>query len=679
MGNLRKYFRLTLAACIVASLFVGDSFAQETEGKEATEVAAPTQDGEIAAGAQPYVDKVIDADKLPTLPPDEDEILANTDGLPRSVRAEAIVSQNKRGDETFNEQGVSVGAFWDTKNWGQFSVDATLFRSNRDRDDLENTDYQMGGSATLWQRNFHLNDYWKMNNGLGVLNTPAVPLQRNQYRFFLPTVPYAGISAEASNSTNGLLLQAAFGRNGTYDGTRVQGFELQDGTVAALNAQWNFSPSWTGAASYLGTDGRLRANDLGEFDYQEGNTQAVYGTAEWRNKNNRVQINVQASDGDFGRAAGAWVDAEQKRGRYTHNYGGFYLQPDLAWGAFPINSDVKGGYYRLGYQYGRLNWNVGADQIQSFSGDGFKGTYATSYLRYQASSSLGYGGALNTRFSGDGTAYSTQLFADKRTRWGQTRLQIDQADSGGDNDSWQVSIDQSFPTKTGSRISSSISYGEISYFDQPATRTTTFALYGGKDLTERLSIDGNARWTHGSGSEALRGTDVNIGLNWRLSNRFSLAATFYKNKGSQRSPFVLDPLADPGGFISLPKDQSIFLSLRYDRQAGRAVGNIGGAPTGAAGSIAGSVFLDENRDGIRNASELPAANLTVIIDGRFAVRTDSLGRFNFDQVSVGARTISIVADNLPLPWSIDESKATQVIQVHTRETNIMEIGATRPQ
>jgi hypothetical protein len=675
MTNLRKkHNRLTLAACIAASLFAGEVFAQEAQ----TIQPPPTQDGELGEGETPYVDRVIDASTLPALPPDEEELLANTEGLPRSIRVEGIVSQNKRGNETFNEQGVSVGAFWDTKDWGQFSVDATVFRSNRDRRNPESTDYNLGGTATLWQRNFHLNDHLTMNNGLGVLNTPAVPLQRNQYRFFLPTVPYAGISSEVIRSENGLLLQAGFGRNGTYDGTRVIGFELTDGTVAALGAQWKFSPSWTGAASYLETNGRLRANNLGEFDFQEGNTQALYGTAEWRNKDNRVQINVQASDGDFGKAAGAWVDAEQKRGRYTHNYGGFYLQPDLAWGAFPINNDAAGAYYRLGYQYGRMNWNIGADQIQSISGEGFDGTYATSYLRYQSSSTFGYGGALNARIADGGNAYSTQLFADKRTRFGQTRLQLDQADTGGDSDSWQVSVDQSFPVKTGSRIAASVSYGEISYLNQAATRTTSVALYGGKDITERLTIDGNARWTHGSGSEALRGTDLNIGLNWRLSNRFSLAATFYKNKGSQRSPFVLDPLADPGGFISLPRDQSVFLSLRYDRQAGRAVGNIGGSPVGASGSITGSVFLDENRDGIRNASELPAANLTVIIDGRFAVRTDSMGRFAFDQVSVGARTISVVPDNLPLPWSIDEGQATQVIQVHTRQTQTIEIGATRP-
>lgn len=680
MNDLRIFRRLTLAACIAAGLFAGDAMAQETAIPEEENLPVePTPDGEISNGGVPYIDKVIASENLAPLPPDEDELLANTDGLPRGVQIEAIVSQNKRGEDTFNEQGLSVSGYWDTNDWGQFSVDATIFRSNRDRRDPNNDDYRLGGSATIWQRNFHLNDRWTMNNGAGVLNTPAVPLQRNQYRFFLPTAPYAGVSSEVINRDNGMILQAGFGRNGNYDGTRVRGFDLEDGSVGAAGAQWKLSPSWTAAASYLSTSGRLRANDAtGEFDFLRGNTRALYAAVEWANRDNRVQMNLQSSDGDFGQAHGAWVDAENRRGRYTHNYGGFYLEPDLAWGAYPINSDVAGGYYRLGYQYGRLGWNVGADQIKSISGDGFDGTYATSYLRYQATSSLGYGGAFNARVSGGENTYSAQAFVDKRTRWGQTRVQLDQANGGGNSDSWLVSLDQSFPVKTGSRIATTVSYGEISYLSQAPTQTSSVAIYGGKDLTDRLSIDGNARWTHGSGPEALRGTDMNLGLNWRLSQRFSLAATYYKNKGSQRSPFILDPLDNPGGFVSLPRDESIFLSLRYDRKAGRAMGTIGGAPNGPAGSIEGSVFLDDNRDGVRNASENPAANLTVIIDGRFAVRTDELGRFRFDRVAIGEHTITVVSDNLPLPWSIDDSRASQTVRVTTRGSAVLDIGATRP-
>src|SRR3546814_21179479 len=84
-----------------------------------------------------------------------------------------------------------------------------------------------------------------------------------------------------------------------------------------------------------------------------------------------------------------------------------------------------------------------------------------------------------------------------------------------------------------------------------ATRTTTLALYGGRDLTDRLSIYGSARWTHGNGGEAFRGTDSTIGLNWSLTQRWCLSAAFYQSRGSRLLPFTLDPLVTDTPFIPI--------------------------------------------------------------------------------------------------------------------------------
>src|SRR3546814_16821608 len=93
-----------------------------------------------------------------------------------------------------------------------------------------------------------------------------------------------------------------------------------------------------------------------------------------------------------------------------------------------------------------------------------------------------------------------------------------------------------------------------------------------------------------------RSTDFNIGLNWRLTPRWSLSAAFYQSRGSRRSPFILDPLVTETPFISLPRHRSVFLPLRYERSAGRPQGVIGGAPGGPTGTGAGSL-LDRKRVG----------------------------------------------------------------------------------
>lgn len=54
--------------------------------------------------------------------------------------------------------------------------------------------------------------------------------------------------------------------------------------------------------------------------------------------------------------------------------------------------------------------------------------------------------------------------------------------------------------------------------------------------------------------------------------------------------------------------------------AGWRTGILGGAPGSAAGLIKGSVFLDENGDGRRNAGEQVVANIAVTLDDRFTRR-----------------------------------------------------------
>jgi hypothetical protein len=642
-------------------------------------LALPTAHAQDAASppAEPYRDRIIAPQQLQDLPPDEDEE-DDSAGAPRSYHAEAILSRNERGDDAYDEQGFSAGGYWETSSWGALSLDATVFHTTRDRfDGIGSGSGDIGGAATLWQRNLYLDGGWRVNNGVGVLNTPLPPMQRNQYRFFLPTVSFAGASSEWQDDAAGVTVQGAFGRAGLYTGTRVTGFDMADGDVSALGAQWTWAPGWTGAASFLGTRGRIIPDDYGEPVLAQGDTRALYAATAWQDARNSVQFNLLGSDGDLGRATGGWIDAAAQRGRFQHNTGAYYLRPGLAWGALPINNDVRGGYYRIAYQYARWTWNAGLDAIRSLSGDSFDGEYATAYVRYQATSSLGYGGSLNLRDAQDDSR-GLQAFLDKTTRWGQSRLQFDQASARGESDSWQVTFDQAFPLHEGSRLSASVAYGSLRYDDasEPAA-TTTLALYGARDLTGRLSVDGNARWTHGNGEGAIRGTDFNIGVNWNISARWSLTAAFYQSQGSQRSPFILDPLVTETPFISLPRDRSVFLSLRYERNAGHQQRVIGGPANGPTGAVTGSVYLDDNGDGVRSASEQAAANVTVLLDGRFAARTDSLGNFEFPRVATGPHTLTVVPDNLPLPWFIDEPGGQRSVDVHVRQATRVDIGARR--
>ncbi len=121
----------------------------------------------------------------------------------------------------------------------------------------------------------------------------------------------------------------------------------------------------------------------------------------------------------------------------------------------------------------------------------------------------------------------------------------------------------------------------------------------------------------------------------------------------------------------------MFLTLRYRRAAGSHFAPLGGAPGAGSGEITGLVFLDANYNGRSDAGESGAPNLTVVLDGRFSVQTDAGGRFVFPVVATGRHVITVMADNLPLPWTlVNEGRAE--FEVMTRDRTEVAIAAQRP-
>ena len=90
-----------------------------------------------------------------------------------------------------------------------------------------------------------------------------------------------------------------------------------------------------------------------------------------------------------------------------------------------------------------------------------------------------------------------------------------------------------------------------------------------------------------------------------------------------------------------------------------------------AGEIAGIVYLDANNNGHVDAGEAGAPNVTVVLDGRFSVQTDANGRFSFPVVATGHHVITVISDNLPLPWTLVNEGRTEV-EVTTRDRTDIE-------
>ena len=162
---------------------------------------------------------------------------------------------------------------------------------------------------------------------------------------------------------------------------------------------------------------------------------------------------------------------------------------------------------------------------------------------------------------------------------------------------------------------------------------------------------------------------------WRLSPQWSVLGTYYDNTDDTAKLFVLDPLIPAANAVPTQRSRAVLLSIRYEERAGTSMAPIGGRPGSPAGAIAGTLYLDLNDNGQRDPGEPGARNVTVLLNGRFPTRTDESGRFEFSFVAAGSQTITVIPDNLPLPWSVGTERFEVVVDA--RATATLDIGARR--
>jgi hypothetical protein len=640
---------LSWILCVTALASLPSSWAQP----------APSQPK--AEDPPAYEDKLIDAGNLGALPPDEDTAVYNPVGLPREWRVDGFASRLEQGGVKRMENGLVLSGRLETLEYGAYTLDATV---------------RGGGSQsviTLFQRGLAFDGGWKANNGLGMLNTPAIDLSRQQYRFYLPTFPIAGVETEWLRNGN-LQIQASAGQPGVYDGLRVAGFTRLDGTVFTAGAQWAPSPGVQAGVQMVDAHG---VGSGTQSDDPPTTARTWYGALAFQDgPDRRTQFNILDSEANEGRHnTGVWFDRETRDGHFRENYGLFHFDPGMFWGYTPITSDLAGGYYRINYQSQQWIWAVGIDSVSSVTSTGATGLFATGNVRYQVDTTLGVGGGATLRHSGDdaGTVYG---FLDKKSFLGTTRLQLDVVGGDGSQRGAQLTVDHAWPTQVGLRLSTSLTYGRET---NAGARTTlaSLAAFGGIDLTNNLSVEGSLRWSLDREAVRTVGTYANLGLVWRISQRWSLVASYYDNRSDTQAFTTIAPLVPVEALLPEPRDRAFFITVRYADHAGTPVAPLGGAPGSGSGTVVGYIWYDANEDGRRGANEAAAANVTVLLDGKFSVRTNNDGKFEFPFVAAGPHAIMVIPDNLALPYSIP-GDGRREITVRTRETTSIDIPATKP-
>jgi hypothetical protein len=659
---------------------------------------SPRAWGQSPGGAAPplYEDRLISGG---TLTPDvsSGDYLSTSDpsGLARAIRIDAVAStlsqQGPNAAPTLHENGFVVDGQWETSTLGAWSADgAVRIGGDDERLGAPGNDHT---SFSLHQRGMPFDDGWQADNALGDLNAPLINLARVQPRFTLSSGTMLGAETEW-RGPEGLQIVAGGGEPGLYSGIKVPTFDTLGGSTATLGAQWSPSPQWTIGGEYAGAhdaniyyqppDSTLLVQNTANQQRISSNTGLL--SAAWQEGGTRAQVNLidGTLDGNSN-ALGVWADASHTWGAFTQNFGAFRIEPNLAWGNQLIMSDIEGGYYRLGYQSRRVTADFGIDEVVSVSGNGVKSTFLNGDARYQLSRDLGVGGVANVLLTSDGsrtTAWSVEGYVDDVNRYGTGRLQLDYATNAQAKDT-TLTVQQTWALHAGTRLATSAAVDRVTTdaipgLPQQDSTIVRLAAYGGGDLTARLSLDGTVQWADAVQGRAAPSTSADITAACQLARSWSLLFSLYENHvGSWTPLLVTSPLTPPVPTpLASQGQRGVFLTLRYQEARGGHFVPLGGMPGSGSGRLSGVVYLDANENGRFDAGEAGAANVTVILDGRFSVRTDANGRFDFQAVAAGHHVVTVQVDNLPLPWTLTNAGRTEV-EVSTRERTEVDIGALR--
>jgi hypothetical protein len=650
---------------------------------QSTPPPAPSWSAANLPGTAAYQDTYIGGGSLAPDIAKGDGATADTEGLARSLQIDGVVSalsSHGSGSSTnVEENGIVARSQWETVAYGAWSLDASARTGGSD---LGPSEQGQGGVITLRQRGMPFDGGWQADNGLGDLNSPDIGLARLQPRFYLPTGPMQGLTTEWYGP-DGLQVVAGGGVPGLFDGIEVPDFHTLDGSTATAGAQWSPASHWTVGGQFMDAHDVNLA--IGPVIDGAGLMSSATGlmTAAWADHGDRLQFNLL--DGEVSgkpNAVGGWVDGSMVQGRILQNAGIFRIDPNMTWGNQVISDDMQGAYYRLGYQSRQWLADVGIDEVRSVSGLGTNTTFVTGDERYQVSRDWGVGSVANISHSDGGTAWSVEGYVDHLNAWGTGRAQADFAKTQTGQDV-TLTLNQSWSTPVGMRLSTAafveqISGAIVNDLQQNST-VLGLAAFGGGQFTGRLGLEGNVNWTTAVQGRAAPDVSANVSLTCRLSPNWEILATYYDSQTGSWTPLtVVSPLTPP---VAAPvpafRERGAFLTIRYKRASGSHFAPLGGMPGAGSGEIAGIVYLDANNNGHLDAGESGAANVTVVLDGRFSVQTDTSGRFSFPVVVTGHHVIKVISDNLPLPWTLINDGRTEV-EVTTRDRTEIGIAAQRP-
>jgi hypothetical protein len=631
----------------------------------APEPAAPVA---VAPAAPVYVDRVLASSGddrelgLDDVPRD------GTPGL-RQWGAE-LRTENRRlsGSGSAQAEGIAARYGMETERFGDFTVlgQLTHLRPPDDSPKGERT----RASGTLLHDNFALGGGYTANSALGVIR-PLFPFWlTTSYRVnFAPSL-LSGVQTAISSPDSDLRVGA--GRIGQLGGQGIQQFERTSGEQAVASYAHRLGPEWSvgGAAIAVRDSDVIRDHTTASVAVQRD-----AGPADPAGK-------LQLAITDEGEKAG-WFDARVRSGRLLQRFGAYHVDPDFIFGESGSARDVRGAYWRGEYRAAGNFYSFGAEASQdnlrrdpTRGGNDSYGGYANMTLRLDRTFQAGVGGSLRReepRVAGGerrDIGYAN-VFASKSWESAVTRLDANvntsrPAGSAPDITRF-VGWTQEWPRLGPVDFSTQLSHTREDLADRNVRRQLA-------SVTTRGPVFGDLRWDasltfvdiEDSRAGGERNYNASLGLDWNPLPRWTFQLLWFRNRVQPGPDNPLSPFL---------KEDVVQFNARYEDSAGTPYPRVAGGRSGS-GRIQGSVFYDENGDGVRQPSERGAPGVQVVLDERQAAVTDSDGRFQFSLIPAGTHRLRALTERIALPWGLADESPREV-RLETRGDARTDFGLTR--
>lgn len=651
-----------------------------------------------------YEDKVMDPTALPSDPSADDAPPNDAELGLRSYSVEArygFSESSATGLDTLraNEWGLRTEYRQETLNHGEWVLQADT--RSRNGDNVLNTgllgyaNKRSSSRLTLRNLGFPVTPTTFADTSVGDIYSEVTDGLSRSYRLSLGSSSVRGIGTRILNRD--FDLRAGLGERGTLAGGPYPGFERSQGTLAWAGYTHRLSGNLF-AGVQMNRATRVRDtvftpfSPVGGFGFAFGNANAEdtvnsaaasigYGYELQTDGSKKARLSLlrsQTSSTLAGRdntAQGVFIEGGARIGRYRHELGAYSAGPSLRFGDYTLASDNRGAYWRVDHDGTRLNWgggldyehiNPGSDALRASSTR--VGLSGNAQYRLDRETSVGgnfnithsrYDGAA-VAFLGSGTRslnanifYATRFYDWGRSRFSATlrrneTLVANDIAATGDEIQWEhdwitgkyETMRPEFTTTLG--LAHDRSGGQTQTYP---TAGVVFRYWADADWT----VGGNLRHTSRTGnlatSRGLSGslnTERVLGAGWRLGAAVTLNQAVVQTSGTSFSA--------PQLFRS--NEKSAYVYLRWDGASGTPYQSAGlrNPEAAGAGSVAGVVYFDGNRDGEQQAGEGGVPNVEVFLDQRYRVTTDRDGRFEFPLVATGRHQLSLKLESIPLPW-----------------------------